>query len=166
MVYDLLVTGVIEVPVGQFSTALPDLSTGLNLMGEIWRGNEVVRGLPFKVALSITNMSQVDFPGGIFKRYRVKTSGMTDALDEPPRVPQIPAGQKAEISEQEFLLFEEGLSWLQLQIESEDGEEIHYHYKGYRASKATSGENEWVVPIFIVNRELMLLLAWALEGRE
>jgi len=86
-------------------------------------GKEVFARTSFKLALSIRNSGAITFPGGKITKVQLEFPHSKTFLLQPEELPKLSSG---EIYEKSFDFFaaEEGICWVFIEIESNDGVDI------------------------------------------
>lgn len=119
--------------------------------------HEAVRGLPLPVTVFAKNIGETPFPGGTFESLSIDQGGlgggMLVAASDQHNCPPIELGHETEVFAEEFTFYVDGLAWLRLSVKPSDDEKVEYYQ-----SEDGKAHNEWVMPIFFVNRELLAIL--------
>lgn len=157
MAYDLLLSSEIH-SYGTESYVEPEDLEGIGTeLASLITGNEVLRGVNFRVELFAKNIGSTDFPGGAFGQFRFETGGVGESSTKLPEIPKIRVEEKIPIASNEYLPYEEGVGWIKVKISSKDGEPVNlYQQKDGRAE-----EGKWAVPVSVVSREMIALVHFA-----
>ncbi len=120
---------------------------------ELAEGFEVVRGIPIRVTLRVENIGEEAFPGGELKDVRLNIKDLGASVLDSGHIRELGPGKSTESKPIVLVPFDEGVGWINVTVEAQDGEEIEY----YR-SDLKDAESPWRYPILSLNREMVQLL--------
>ena len=122
--------------------------------------SEVIRGIPFKLSLTIDNTGPERFPGGRIAAMRIAAGALShvfsiDEHEEKYEVGELGPSESTDLELDYIEPIDEGVGWIHVKIGASDGQAVEYQQN--RDAAAT--DREWSTPFFIVNRELLRLSA-------
>ena len=107
----------------------------------------VVRGEPFDVELTITNIGDKPFSGGVIDSFNLEYTEGVSVTFKKIRIGRIDK-DKEFVHAEPFFGWIEGNAWLRLNIVADDKQSILYFHE-----EEAPPREEWSRPINIVNRE-------------
>ncbi len=122
--------------------------------------NEVIRNEPAELTFSVTNLGEQLFPGGKIRNAHIRygpdgrVTSTINIFDSECGV--IAPAETVSLSSEEIIPLTEGLSWIVLSIEP-NREEKAVEY--YQSPEFVISGPEWMNVIYVVNRELLLLIS-------
>ena len=129
---------------------------------------ELVRGEPVEIDIVVTNIGDVDFPGGPITRVEIKYNGGSSARAsklEEVIPPLQPSGDVALPSLIIVTPISEGPAFAEMEIQAADDEPISY----YQNRDGMPLGAYWTAPLYVVSREqlsIISLLQTLAEGKE
>ena len=123
--------------------------------------NEVVRCEPVDITMFMTNLGREIFPGGKIHNWNITygeeqrisyTSSKANNVD----CSRLAPNERVRLLSEEVIFVTDGIAWIWCKVDPKgEGKEVKY----YQAIGEALAREEWTNCLYVVNREMLLLLS-------